>query len=233
MPGAVGHRLTGAAHATTIRAERYSAEWGLQHGTPLALLLALSDEHATGIASILLERLGVRRSEAHRAIGQRLDTALGSWGPVLALASSADPTRPVGTDGLLSALIDMDADAAEILGDQGITPQALRIACAAVMDSVCYGCEEGDRRSIPAAASRLPKELERILDTVQHWRSEKERAVDAGDYALAAHFREKEKAAYEAGGHSSRDLRAALDEVLRLRSLVDHLTGLVHHGHAG
>lgn len=150
-----------------------------------------------------------------------------------------NPSGPIGTDHFLIALLEADSTTAELLTASGITTQAVRAVRAAAMDSLCYGCAEADGRPTRFSIARpnLPAELAAVLHDVEHWRKEKEHAVDAGDFERAAHMRDREMAARRSVATWDEPtlvahFGSAIDEILRLRAAVDHLTGQLHDGHA-
>ncbi|MEV6214819.1 Clp protease N-terminal domain-containing protein [Nocardia sp. NPDC051833] len=206
------------------------------------LLRALVDEDATGMATVLLESddLGVRRSDVRRTIAQQ-QAAPGAptLDSVLDYAMLENPTRPIGTDHLLIALLEADNATADLLAASGITTQAVRAVRATTTDSQCYGCTEADARPTRFSILRpnLPPELTAVLHDVEHWRREKEAAVDASDFERAAHMRDQEKTARRSIATWDEStliaqFGSAIDEVLRLRAAVDYLTTQLHDGHA-
>lgn len=235
-------RYTGAADAALIRAATLAAAWNHPATAPIAVLSALVDAEATGMAVVILasNELGERRNAVRHAIARQLP-ALGAapLGPVLDHAMSENPTRPIGTDHLLLGLLEADSSVAELLATAGITATAVRSARAAALDTVCYGCAEADRRPTRYAATRsnLPPELTAVLDDVVRWRTEKEHAVDAGDFGRAGRMRDQERSARStvATWDETRLIAhfgSAIDEILRLRSELDHLITQLHTGHA-
>ncbi|WP_328403404.1 Clp protease N-terminal domain-containing protein [Nocardia sp. NBC_00403] len=233
---------TGAARAAMERAARHAADWGHTHTTPLDLLLALVDDHASGMVTVILGDLRITPIDIRRAIAGRAGTAAASAAPiapVLECALQQNPTLPVGSDHLLIGLLAADGGATDVLAAQGVTVDAVRAARTAASSAVCYGCAEGDSRPTPytIAAANLPDDLTKVLDDIEHWRNAKEQAVDAGDFERAARMRDKEKKARAAVAEWDEStvcnrLGIALDEILRLRMATDRLTELLHHRHA-
>ncbi|MGW6725424.1 Clp protease N-terminal domain-containing protein [Nocardia sp. NPDC055029] len=238
----VDNRLyTASADAAIKRAAAQAASRGRPVSTPMDLLSALVNDDANGMATVVLESddLGVLRNDLLRAVARQLSAPnTSSLDLVLDYAMLENPTRPIGTDHLLIALLEADNATADLLAASGITTHAVRAVRAAAIDSLCYGCTEADGRPTRFSIARpnLPTELTAVLHDVEHWQKEKEDAVDANDFERAAHMRDQEKTARRAVTTWDEPtliahFGSAIDEILRLRAAVDHLTGQLHDGH--
>ncbi|MEV0076506.1 Clp protease N-terminal domain-containing protein [Nocardia neocaledoniensis] len=238
----VDRRLyTGAADAAMKRAAAQAELRDRVVITPVDLLCALISEDATGIVAAIFrsDDLAACLTALRRAVASRMSETAPSLDLVLDRALQENPTKPIGTDHLLSALLEADNTTAELLTASGITAAAVRAAYASALTSQCYGCAEADRRQTRFSIARphLSSALTSVLRDVEHWRKEKEDAVDAHDYQRAADMREREKAVRRCVVDWDEpalitNFGEAIDEILRLRAAVDHLTSQLHSSHA-